>query len=381
MEQLYSRRRRGMAVIILTAVVLIALVGGYLLKDSFSSSREISKFGQGPNGSGNGVIAEGHQDKEEGNSKGNTSGSKGNNNGQQEGKNNGNQSGNEGNSEENNGGTSHSGNESNGGKDQEPSQTENPGATNNGSEQNVGEGSNPNESNNGEGQGLPNIGSGKKPDEAGAGTGEKPDDQQSGSTGKGNVGNGGDQKVVALTFDDGPDAKYTPAILDTLKEKGVKATFFVVGTQVKKYPDMMKRIVDEGHALGNHSYDHKQLTKLNKTQILKQFEDTDQLIKDAVGFYPKAIRAPYGALNDTVRKVMKENDRYHVGWTVDTRDWAGTSVSDMRKLIKEETKNNGIILMHSFGGKHIQNTVDMIGDVIEDLKALGFTFVTTDELP
>ncbi|MGO4370469.1 polysaccharide deacetylase family protein [Paenibacillus sp. MCAF20] len=102
-----------------------------------------------------------------------------------------------------------------------------------------------------------------------------------------------EQKVIALTFDDGPDKRYTPAILDILKEKGVKATFFVVGLQVNKSPEVLERIVKEGHEIGNHTYNHKDLSKLGKDTILKEINDSDKLIKDAVGFTPVLFRAPY----------------------------------------------------------------------------------------
>ncbi|MBH5319009.1 polysaccharide deacetylase family protein [Paenibacillus sp. GSMTC-2017] len=189
------------------------------------------------------------------------------------------------------------------------------------------------------------------------------------------------EKRVALTFDDGPDTRYTTAILDILKEKGVKATFFVVGTQVERHPDILQRMVDEGHEIGNHTQTHKDLRTLSKSQIISEISETDNAIEEVLGFTPSIFRAPYGALSKKVMNVLHEHDRRHVGWTVDTRDWAGTSVSDMRDMIRNETKPNGIILMHSFGGKHIINTVNMLSGAIDDLAEKGFTFVTIDQIP
>ncbi|MGG4144310.1 polysaccharide deacetylase family protein [Paenibacillus algorifonticola] len=190
-----------------------------------------------------------------------------------------------------------------------------------------------------------------------------------------------EQKLVALTFDDGPDNRYTPEILDILKKKGIKATFFVVGVQVKKDPEVLQRIVDEGHEIGNHTTHHKDLTKLTKEQIWDEITTTDKLIKDVVGFTPNLVRAPYGAVNNTVKQLMKDKGRELVSWNVDTRDWAGTSVAVMKQNISEHTKPGGIILMHSFGGKGIKNTVDMLPDVIDSLQKKGYTFVTIDEMP
>ncbi|WP_337101969.1 polysaccharide deacetylase family protein [Paenibacillus sp. YIM B09110] len=190
-----------------------------------------------------------------------------------------------------------------------------------------------------------------------------------------------EQKVIALTFDDGPDKRYTPAILDILKEKGVKATFFVVGLQVNKSPEVLKRIVKEGHEIGNHTYNHKDLSKLSKDAILKEINDSDKLIKDAVGFTPVLFRAPYGAVSDTLKDIVKNTGRHMIGWNIDTRDWAGTSVADMQEMIRTEAKPGGIILMHSFGGKHIANTVEALPGIIDELTEMGYTFATIDELP
>lgn len=189
------------------------------------------------------------------------------------------------------------------------------------------------------------------------------------------------EKYVALTFDDGPDLKYTTAILDILKDKGVKATFFVVGQQVGKYPEVMKRIVDEGHAVGNHSYNHPNMKKLDRAKIEKEIDDTDALIYKAIGFNTDLFRAPYGAVSDTLKDVMKKKERHLIGWNIDTRDWDGTSPAEMRAMIKDEAKAGSIILMHSFGGKHIQNTVEALPGIIDDLKEMGFTLATINEMP
>ncbi|MFD2114371.1 polysaccharide deacetylase family protein [Paenibacillus yanchengensis] len=395
-------RRRILAVVIMTLFLLIVLVSGCALNGTFGNTMETEKFQQGSQvdgkgnvigsvsghgANGNGEQKDGdrpstghHVDEPSSTSSPSSNGQSGSNQGDND---DGDNAGKQTNGSESNGNSNSSEQSNNGQETDNTEQTTEPneGATNSGTKGNeenstgTAESPSPNPTDSNQ--------SSTKPNPDGKGTGTK-GSETAGTIGKDKPTVDGkqpsDKKVVALTFDDGPDTKYTPAILDILQEKGVPATFYVVGTQVSKHHDIMKRIVDEGHALGNHSLSHKDFTKLSKKQLQEEIEKNDQLIKAAVGFYPNEIRAPYGALNKTVREMFKQNDRTHVAWTVDTRDWAGTSIKEMREMIRTQTKDRGIILMHSFGGKHIQNTVDMLADVIDDLQKLGFTFVTTEEL-
>ncbi|TMV49505.1 polysaccharide deacetylase family protein [Paenibacillus mesophilus] len=189
-------------------------------------------------------------------------------------------------------------------------------------------------------------------------------------------------KRVALTFDDGPDKKYTPLILDELKKREVKATFFVVGIQVAKYGDVLKRITAEGHAIGNHSWDHADLTKRTPEQVAEQIGKTDNAIHKALGTGTDLFRPPYGAADDKVKKAAAAAHRHLVQWTVDTRDWAGTTPEEMLEKVKKQTKPDGIILMHCFGGKNgkLDNTVEALPKMIDYLKEEGYTFVTVPEL-
>ncbi|WP_177182836.1 polysaccharide deacetylase family protein [Paenibacillus sp. OV219] len=186
-------------------------------------------------------------------------------------------------------------------------------------------------------------------------------------------------KLVALTFDDGPDSHFTPAILSILKASKVHGTFFTVGIQVNRYGTMMKRIKADGNEIGNHSYSHKDLSKLDRNQILSQIKQADGLINKQTGYVPRIVRAPYGAVSPLVRTIMKENHRDLIGWSVDTRDWAGSSVAMMRANVNKNTHPGGIILMHSFGSK-LDNTVQLLPLIIKDLKNKGYTFVTVSEL-
>ncbi|MFC4303654.1 polysaccharide deacetylase family protein [Cohnella boryungensis] len=190
------------------------------------------------------------------------------------------------------------------------------------------------------------------------------------------------RKLVALTFDDGPDHKYTERILDILKEHDVKATFFLVGTQVKKYPKTAKRIAEEGHSIGNHTWSHGNLTKLSAKARAEQIDKAQKEIVKATGTTPRILRAPYGAVSDAVLKSVHKGNMKHVAWTVDTKDWAGSSVEDMYKNVMTNTKEGGIILMHSFGGRKdaLEHTVKLLPLVIRDLQAKGYELVTVDEM-
>ncbi|MFC4598279.1 polysaccharide deacetylase family protein [Cohnella hongkongensis] len=187
---------------------------------------------------------------------------------------------------------------------------------------------------------------------------------------------------VALTFDDGPDNNYTVEILDILKKYDVKATFFLVGTQVKKFPETAKRIVDEGHAVGNHSWSHGDLTKLSSKARAEQLDRAQRIIEEATGASPRLARAPYGALSKEALATIHESRMKHVAWTVDTKDWAGTSVEDMYENVMSHTRDGGIILMHSFGGRKnaLEHTVKLLPKIIEDLRAEGYDLVTVEEM-
>ncbi|WP_123043447.1 polysaccharide deacetylase family protein [Cohnella candidum] len=192
-----------------------------------------------------------------------------------------------------------------------------------------------------------------------------------------------ERKVLALTFDDGPDGKYTPQVLDILKEYGVKATFFVVGTQVEKNPDTMKRILKEGHDIGNHSWSHADLTKLSGQALADQIDRTQKAVEKATGGYtPDLVRAPYGSVSKPLLDYVHEKELHHVLWTVDPRDWAGTSVSAMRANIRKHARPGGVILLHSFGGKKdaLEHTIELLPIIIQDLKKAGYEFVTIDDM-
>lgn len=191
-----------------------------------------------------------------------------------------------------------------------------------------------------------------------------------------------ESRWIALTFDDGPDDKYTPKILDILKEKDAMATFFLVGKQVEKYPEVARRIVEEGHTIGNHSWSHRNLATLKPEAYDDQVKRAQEAIADATGVEPALMRAPYGALSDEFLDYLHEQSLRHIYWTIDPRDWDGTSVAEMREGILKHAKPGGIILLHSFGGRKnaLDHTLKLLPLIIDDLREAGYEFTTVDRM-
>ncbi|WLR42085.1 polysaccharide deacetylase family protein [Bacillus carboniphilus] len=189
-------------------------------------------------------------------------------------------------------------------------------------------------------------------------------------------------KLVTLTFDDGPDGDYTAKILDILKEKGVKATFFVVGKQVATYPEVMKRIVKEGHGIGNHSWDHPYITKIWSSDVKKQIQSTQTEIKQVTGRKPDLFRPPYGFTTKADIKILNELGMRNVKWSIDTLDWSGTSADEIIEIIKRDTTPGGIVLQHNAkeNSRALDGTVEALPTIIDELRKKGYTFVTVQTL-
>ncbi|MGM0600644.1 MAG: polysaccharide deacetylase family protein [Candidatus Rifleibacteriota bacterium] len=129
------------------------------------------------------------------------------------------------------------------------------------------------------------------------------------------------QQKIILTFDDGPHPRTTPEILKILKDRNLKAIFFVLGLQVEKYPHLVKQIASEGHIIGNHSYDHKNFTKITQNQLIEQIQKTNRLIKNITGKNPRFLRPPYGAVNKNVLSLAQREEMNILQWSIDPRDW------------------------------------------------------------
>jgi len=159
------------------------------------------------------------------------------------------------------------------------------------------------------------------------------------------VRRGPHEHVVSLTFDDGPNPIYTSQILDILKQKGVKASFFVVGQNVDKYPEIARRIVAEGHDIGNHTYTHRELVPSTEKLVLNQLEKTDLAIRKATGVRTRLFRPPRGIYSNAVRKLVVAKGYRIILWTVSSADWSGVSPKTIFRRIRWYTRNGGIILI------------------------------------
>ena len=182
-----------------------------------------------------------------------------------------------------------------------------------------------------------------------------------------------EKKKVALTFDDGPSSKYTPLLLEGLKERGVHATFFLMGKNIEGKEALVKQMQEEGHLIGNHTYNHVQLDKISKEAAKEEIEATNQEIFEITGVYPAWLRPPYGE--------WRKNLDFYVGmfpvlWDVDTLDWKSKNVDSIMRIVKNEVEDGAVILMHDA----YQSSVDAALQIVDLLMEEGYEFVTVDKL-
>lgn len=193
-------------------------------------------------------------------------------------------------------------------------------------------------------------------------------------------------KVVALTFDDGPSPVWTPRILDVLKNSGVKATFFVLGVHVDRYPDVARRLVQEGHDIGNHTYDHHVLITYDPRRLENEIRLTDEAIRRATGVQTHYFRPPKAWLTTGEKKLIKSLGYEIVLWSLNSKDWVTFDDKYMIKYLMEHVRPGDIILFHDSGGAFSteggdrDETVLAVMRLIERLKERGWKFVTVTEL-
>jgi peptidoglycan/xylan/chitin deacetylase (PgdA/CDA1 family) len=186
-----------------------------------------------------------------------------------------------------------------------------------------------------------------------------------------------DGQFLAMTFDDGPHPQHTPRLLDMLKQRGIKATFFLVGQNAAQYPEILKRMAAEGHELANHSYTHPILNPLGEGGIREQLDKTHQAVLGATGITMKLLRPPYGALTENMRRWTFQTFGYRtVLWDVDPLDWKVRDAARVQSEILGHARAGSIVLAHDIH----KSTVDAMPETLDALAAKGFKFVTVSEL-
>lgn len=189
-------------------------------------------------------------------------------------------------------------------------------------------------------------------------------------------------KAIAITFDDGPNPKYTPELLALFAEVNGKATFFMIGEQIKANPELAVAVHEQGHEIGNHTYTHPYLTQVDSAQCLDELQRTDQLIQEITGKKPQTFRPPFFDYNDKVNDIIKSFNYSMIGATnMETRDWEQPQpgVEHIINKTIDNTQNGSVLLFHDGYGDRSQ-TIEAISILLPKLAAEGYQFVTVSEL-
>ena len=184
------------------------------------------------------------------------------------------------------------------------------------------------------------------------------------------------KKIISLTFDDGPFPLHTPMILEILKKHNIKATFFVNGIYARKFPQLIADIKNGGHEIGNHTYNHRDLRKLNYNQMSYELEETDRVIYNITGKRTVLVRPPGGRLDREVAKELKKRGYTIVMYSINPGDWWQRDPEKLRRFVTARLHNGGIILLHN-GFIH---TTRSLPRLIKDIKKKGYRFATVSQL-
>ena len=184
---------------------------------------------------------------------------------------------------------------------------------------------------------------------------------------------------IALTFDDGPHPRYTEEILNILAEYNIKATFFIIGVNAENYPEDLQKIIESGCEIGNHTYSHVRINKLDQTQIRHQITKCEDTLYQLTGIRPCVFRPPEGILSKCLNNIVEEMNYNVVLWSIDTLDWAMNPSEKISETVMKNLKGGDIILMHDYvsGGN---TTCEALRLIIPQILAKGYEFVTVSEL-
>ena len=178
---------------------------------------------------------------------------------------------------------------------------------------------------------------------------------------------------VALTFDDGPHPVYTKSLLDGLRERGVKATFFVVGENIPGNEKLIAQMEKDGHLIGNHTYDHADISKLSDEKNCEELQKTSDLVKQITGHGTAYVRPPFGNWKDSMDCQVS---MIAVKWTIDTLDWQSRNAAEIVNIVMQQISDHDMILMHDY----YATSVDAALQIVDKLKEEGYEFVTVEEL-
>ena len=178
---------------------------------------------------------------------------------------------------------------------------------------------------------------------------------------------------IAITFDDGPSSRYTGRLLDGLKERSVKASFFLIGENAEENPGLVERIYKEGHLIGNHTYSHVQMTHLSEEAAVREIEKTDQVISAITGEHVAYMRPPFGAWQ---RELEVRMEVLPVLWSVDPLDWTTENVDEIVSKVVTEVEEGDIILLHDCYASSVEAALR----IVDILQKEGYEFVTVDRL-
>ena len=186
-----------------------------------------------------------------------------------------------------------------------------------------------------------------------------------------------ERKTIAITFDDGPVKDFTPLLLDLLKSENIPAAFFLIGKNIQGNEALVKRMVDEGHVIGNHSYSHTYWFSLNKSEVMfNDMKKCDEEILRVTGKKPKFFRPPYGVTNPMMKKAIEKGNYDCIGWSIRTYDTNAKSAEQLLKKSLKNLSNGDIVLFHDWG----QFTIGILSAFIKEAQARGFEIVRVDEL-
>jgi peptidoglycan/xylan/chitin deacetylase (PgdA/CDA1 family) len=192
------------------------------------------------------------------------------------------------------------------------------------------------------------------------------------------------EKLVALTFDDGPDPRYTEEISQILTQAGGKGTFFMIGKHAEQYPEIVQHLIAQGHEIGNHTWNHPSLRYKSVNRVRQELETTDRLLRDLGYQADIPFRSPYGHSLFSLPTVLKARHQANILWTVHLRDWEPASVEFMMNRLAATIKPGAIVLLHDADGTSRgadrSNTVEVVRQIVAHYGAEGYQFVTISEL-